>query len=262
MGSSSVLVAVVVVALMALVARLLILKKRQDKIDWWTVGGVLCLCGLFVGLFFGIDAYRLDVWREGAASQSDCRFGGVVGRQAGEGVLVGEDIRSDGMPMFFALSVDSVRPTGYWRLKQSADRDESAVRTVSESQAGDGKVAIKRVVSLFDVVKKPTDESLYTPVSIASLPSGQKVLWVSTDYDAHSGVTPIGELHPLGGKMAEIASADSTVSQEVFFQTYDAQRERTSAASYVLMRALVALLAVMLFGGIALLVKNKFLRKG
>ena len=32
MGSSSVLVAVVVVALMALVARLLILKKRQDKI--------------------------------------------------------------------------------------------------------------------------------------------------------------------------------------------------------------------------------------
>ena len=261
MESSGVLIAVVVVAAMALLARLLLLKKSAGKIDWPTLCGALFLVGLFLGLFFGIDAYRLDIWREGSASAADCRYGHVVGREAGEGVLVSDEVRSDGMPMFFALNVEGVRPSGYWRLKQSGTREETAQRTVEESREGDGKIAITRVVSHFDVVKKPSDESLYAPVSIATLPGGQQVLWVSTDYDAHEGRTPIGSLHPLAGKMAEIASSDSLVNQEVFFMTYDSQRERTSATSYIATRALVALVVVLLLGGIGVIVRNRILRR-
>ena len=173
MPTNQILTAVIVVAAMALIGRLLIAQQRKGKIDWPTIVGVLLLCGLFIGLFLGLDAYRVDLWREGAATADDCRHGGVIGRKAGDGATVVDKVSDNMADIFFAMNVSGVSHSGYWKLKQADSREDNTERSVEESQIGDGKVAIKRVVRNFDITKNPDDEnkSLYLPIEIATLAS-------------------------------------------------------------------------------------------
>lgn len=126
--------------------------------------------------------------------------------------------------------------------------DEATTREVLVSRTDSTKTAIKHTTSTFSIMRHPSDESDYNQIYRISLSSGEKVLAVMADYDAHTGRTPVMTSRPLPGKMADIASHSEEVSQMVYVSSFDSAYYAASTARRFLYAALVALAAAAIVG--------------
>lgn len=257
MDNEKVLTAVAVIAVVAVVGRIIINRQQSGKINWLKLGGILALGAVFSVVMLTVDSYRLATWASGPVDTAeDMRSGHVIGREAGKAVSVAESV-NEGLPIYFALEADSARETGYWQLKEGTASD-ATTREVLVSRADSTKTAIKRTTSKFSITRHPADEGDYVKIYRLSLRNGEKVLAVMTDYDARrAGKTPVMTSKPLSGKMAEMAEKEHGVSQLVYVSSYDSAYYAASTARRLLMSAFVALAATAAAGGVAFAIYRK-----
>ena len=225
--------AVVVIAVLAVVARVIINRQQKGGINWLKIGSLLGLAVVFVVSMLTFDAYRAETWLLGPVSSDDLKGSAthIVGREASEAVPTLDGLEGRVVPMYFALTADSVAPTGYWRKR----RDEQSIPDRQElvSQSDSSRTAVKRTLRGFGITRTPDNEDDYVRIYRLAMPGGAKVLALMTDYDAHSGVTPVGTTAPLEGKMAQIAAKDTTLNQNVYVSFYD--RGHYTHGRYLLM---------------------------
>ena len=266
MNNSDILLAVAVVAVMALGVRVILQRetRRGGGIDWWKIVMLVVVVSTFIGVYVIFDPYRVDTWRDGAATAADCRQGYVVGRQAGDGVAVMDSLPRTGLPMYFAMRADSINETGYWRRKSAGMGDETAEREVMHDKQDESRIAIKRTTRNFDVTRHPANEKEYIRIYRIALPSGQKVLATLPDYEAEQEVTPIMTAQRLSGLMSEVASRDSMTNTDVYMQGYDAMRVSDGSAVYILYKVfagLTGVVIVVILGGIIRATRKRWNRK-
>lgn len=251
MENEQILAVVAVIAVAAVVGRVIINRQQQGGINWPKVVAILLMAGVFVGVMLAVDSYRLATWVAGSVdSQEDMRTGHVVGREAGAAVKV-EDGVSNGLPMFFTLKADSVAPTGYYMIKEG-EVANATDRQILVSQSDSSRTAIKRTTSTFSITRHPARMADYLPILRLTMPSGEKVLTVMTDYDAADLQEPVVMTsHPLTGKMADIASRQEGVSDMVYVTAFDHSYYAASQTERLLYAAIVALCATAVVGAAA-----------
>lgn len=250
MENEQILTVVAVIAVLAVAGRIVINRQQRGGINWLKLGGIILLVAVFAGVMLSVDSYRLATWAAGRVeSEADLHEDHVVGREAGRAVRMAETV-SDGLPIYFALAVDSAAPTGYWMIKEG-EAEKATEREILVSKSDTSRTAIRRTTSTFSITRHPADESRYVRIYRLSLRGGEKVLAVMTDYDARrTGVTPVMTSRPLSGKMADIASRQEGVSQMVYVSAFDSAYYAASAARRLLWAALVALACTLAAGGI------------
>ncbi len=86
------------------------------------------------------------------------------------------------------------------------------------------------------------------------MPSGEKVLALMTDYDAHAGVTPVGTTIVLDGKVAQIAAADSTLNQNVYVSFFDTAHYTNGRSVLLAIAAVFSLVVTAVVGALGRLV--------
>lgn len=252
MENEQILTVVAVIATLAVVGRIIINRQQRGGINWLKVGGIVLLAAVFVGTMLSIDSYRLATWASGRVdSEEDMRSGHVVGREAGPAIKVEEKV-SGGLPMYFALTADSIAHTGYWVIKEGV-AEAATEREILVSRTDTARTAIRRTTSTFSITRHPVDESRYAGIYRLTLKGGEKVLAVMADYDAmRRGVTPVMTSSPLTGKMADIAARQDGVNQMVYVSAFDSGYYASSKASRLLWAALVALAATLAVGAAGL----------
>lgn len=250
MGNEQILTVVVIIAVVAVIGRIIINKQQSGGVNWRKLAAIAAAAIVFVGTMLTVDSYRLIVRANGSLDAAEATEDGgpKVGRTAGESIPKLDGVEQ-GLPMYFTLTADSLIATGYWQIKEGA-ADEATVREVLVSQSDSTKRAIKRTTSSFSITRHPADESDYVRIYRMSLPSGEKVLSVMADYDAVPGRTPVMTSRPLAGKMADIAAKDSTLSQMVYVTSFDSAYYASSSALRLLCSAIVALIVTVVAFGI------------
>lgn len=231
--------AVVVIAVLAVVARVIINSQRRGGVNWLKVGGVVGLAAVFVAAFLLFDPYRAETVILGAANAGDSSGSPrMIGRPAGDGVPRLEALEGGVVPLFFCLRADSVAPTGYWMHREG--EGGAPLREEMVSRTDTARTAIRRTTSVFGITRHPARAADYLPICRLTMPSGEKVLAVMPAYDARPGETPVGTARPLEGKMAQIAEQTPGVNANVYVAFFDTRRHRGSKA---LMAAYSALFA-------------------
>lgn len=250
MENEQILTVVVIIAVVAVIGRIIINRQQNGGVNWRKLTAIAAAGVIFVGTMLSVDAYRIITWANGSFDANEGTGDGSpkVGRQAGESVPSFNSVEQ-GLPMYFTLTADSLSATGYWQIKEGA-ADDATVREVMVSQSDSTKTAIKRTTSSFSITRHPANEGDYVRIYRMSLPSGEKVLAVMTDYDAQPGQTPVMTAHPLTGKMADIAEKDGTVSQMVYATSFDSAFYASSSALRLLCSAIVALIVTLAAFGI------------
>ncbi len=254
MENEQILTAVVVIAVLAVVARVIINRQQKGGINWLKIGSIVALAVVFVASMLSIDAYRLETRMGGQveADELSASASHVVGRMSSDCTPTLNGLEGQVVPMFFALNADSVTPTGYWKKKlkeaDSMEREEMVGKSDSS------RTAIKRTTRGFDIMRHPDDESQYVGIFRLSMPSGEKVLALMTDYDAHAGVTPVGTTIALDGKMAQIAAADSTLNQNVFVSFFDTAHYTNGRSFLLAIAAVFSLVVTAVVGALGRLV--------
>lgn len=254
MENEQILTAVVVIAVLAVVARVIINRQQKGGINWLKIGSIVALAVVFVASMLSIDAYRLETRMGGQveADELSTSASHVVGRMSSDCTPTLNGLEGQVVPMFFALNADSVTPTGYWKKKlKEADSME---REEMVSKSDSSRTAIKRTTRGFDIMRHPDDESQYVGIYRLSMPSGEKVLALMTDYDAHAGVTPVGTTIALDGKMAQIAAADSTLNQNVFVSFFDTAHYTNGRSVLLAIAAVFSLVVTAVVGALGGLV--------
>lgn len=250
MENEQILTAVAVIAVLAVIGRIVINRQQRGGINWLKVGGVVLLAAVFAGVMLSVDSYRLATWASGdVESEADLRDDHVVGREAGAAVPIAQTV-ADGLPMYFALTADSIAPTGYWMIKEG-EAEAATEREILVSKSDTSKTAIRRTTSTFSITRHPAKESRYVGIYRLTLRGGDKVLAVMAGYDAgRTGVTPVMTSRPLTGKMADIASRQEGVNTMVYVTEFDSAYYAASGARRLLWSALVALGVTLAAGGV------------
>ncbi len=254
MENEQILTAVVVIAVLAVVARVIINRQQRGGINWLKIGSIVALAVVFVASMLSIDAYRLETRMGGQveADELSASASHVVGRMSSNCTPTLNGLEGQVVPMFFALNADSVTPTGYWKKKlKEADTME---REEMVSKSDSSRTAIKRTTRGFDIMRHPDDESQYVGIYRLSMPSGEKALALMTDYDAHAGVTPVGTTIALDGKMAQIAAADSTLNQNVYVSFFDTAHYTNGRSVLLAIAAVFSLVVTAVVGALGRLV--------
>lgn len=250
MENEQILTVVAVIAVVAVVGRIVINRQQKSGINWLKVGGVILLAAVFASVMLSVDSYRLATWASGSVeSADDLHDNHVVGRKAGQAVRRAETV-ADGLPIYFALTVDSIAPTGYWMIKEG-EAATATEREILVSKSDTAKTAIRRTTSTFSITRHPAKESRYVGIYRLTLRGGEKVLAVMADYDAlRTGETPVMTSHPLTGKMADIASRQEGVGTMVYVSAFDTGYYAASGARRLLWSALVSLGVTLAVGGV------------
>ncbi len=248
MENEQVLTVVVVIAVLALIARLIINSQRRGGVNWRKLASIVALAAVFVASLLLFDPYRAETWALGPVNgEADMSGGRVIGREAGPGVTPLGSLQRGVVPIYFALRADSVTHTGYWLIKR-ADKAGVARRDQLVSQSDTSRTAIKRTTSTFAITRHPDSEADYVGVYRLALPSGEKVLAAMEPRDAHAGVSPMATARRLDGKMAEIAAQDSLVNQQVYALCFDTSAYASAQTRYLAYSAIFALLVTALVG--------------
>lgn len=260
MENEQVLTAVVVIAVLALIGRLIINSQRRGGVNWRKLAYIVALAAVFVASLLLFDPYRAETWALGPVNgEADMSGGRVIGREAGRGVTPLESLERGVVPIYFALRADSVAHTGYWLIKRT-DKAGVARRDQLVSQSDTSRTAIKRTTSTFAITRHPDSEADYVGVYRLALPSGEKVLAAMEPRDARAGVSPMATARRLDGKMAEIAAQDSLVNQQVYALCFDTAAYASAQTRYLAYSAIFALLVTAL-AGVAARLSLRFLAK-
>ncbi len=261
MPTSDILIVVLVIATLAVVARVLINRQQSGKSIAWNKVVVALGAAVSFALCFALaDPYRVETWQLGNVSAADLRSGkNIIGRHADtdSGVAHYDSISLQGMPLFFTVSMSDTTMTGLYMRRDEAPAE--VVQTdIKTSRSDDNKIAIERTTRNFQFTHHPDDPADYLPIVLLRLSSGQQVLSVMPSYDyALGSSSPVATLRPLPSRMQrllqDMPNGENVVS-EVYLSAFDHHRFATAHAQYPIRRTIVGLIGAVIVAAILLLI--------
>ncbi len=249
MQNEQILTAVIVVAIMALIGRVLINQQQKGRINWGKLILIFVVCGTFLGTFLAIDPYRVEKWEEGEAGKWITFADHPIGRTAGDIDEI-TTIRNGVVPIFFTANVTEIEHSGYYKRKLSESSDPNVQRDILVSQSDESRTAIQRKTSAFNITKNPQDPNDYVGIYIVTLEGGEKDLAVLTDYDAHTGRLPVSSAKIADAKMQDVAekSGLDPAGSLAYIQSFDFERFGSQPATYLYLKFISALMAAFIVG--------------
>lgn len=243
MQNEQILATVAIIAVLALLARIIINQQQKGRVNWPKLGAILLLAATFVSVMLTFDAYRAETLLLGKTSPADISTPNahIIGRQPSPQTPHINTLNNTLTPPYFTLNIDTLTPTGYYKRKTSDNPQPLREQLVSQSDTS--RVAIKRTTSSFNITRHPDHPSDYLPLYHITTTSGEHLLALLTTYDAHPGTTPIGAAIPLDGKLSQIAAADTTLNQNIYLTFFDTPHYTHARTTLLAISAIAALLA-------------------
>lgn len=248
MDNDKILFAILAVAVVALIGRLIINRniKKNKPISWVKLLVIVVDAIVFGAVFINFDAYRAQLWWQDAAIRSDAQGGNnICGREAGYDIARFTRPADECGELYYALEVTDLAPTGYYRLKDFREAEKSIDRDVSTSESNSD--IITRKTSTFSVTRNPGERMAeYLPYYIATLSAEGKALVAMESVDAQPGTLPIAMLRPTDERQQQIISqcADSTIISDYSFVAYNEKAYAANSFNYVIYRAIAALIVL------------------
>lgn len=250
MDNSSIIIAILVIAVMALIGRIIINRQQKKNISWAKIGSVGLIVVVFILVFLFFDAHRFMQWYEGEATMLDARTQCISGRKAANDIPRFSSL-SDTLPSnYYAIEAIALEATGYYKLKNNLEIDQTLDRSVAETE--NNSLAIKRKTSLFGITRTPSDNiDKYLPIYFVTLKNGGKVVACMEPQDANVGVLRIGMMRPMEERMFNaMQKVDSLdiVEKGYYFNLFNDQRYIANQNNYLIYRMIAALLVAIIFG--------------
>lgn len=260
MEESKILYAVIVVAILALIGRILINReKKGDNIGWSKLIAIALAVVVFVGLFLTFKPHRFANFFAGQATLEEAKTECIAGRYAAKDVNRFASPADDKGQLYYVLQVAELTPTGYFRNRMPVRHEPDVERTVKESETN--KEVISRTTNQFAVTKNPGDnQGKYLPLYIARLANAGKVLVALEEEDVPTSISdyaelPVAMMRPTDDKLASIAlKTDTTAIADYYFVAFDEDRyARNQVNDYVyrgsagLLGAIIIALAYLIY---------------
>lgn len=244
MGETQMLVAIVAVAIMALIGRILINKnKKGDTIKWGKILSITLAMVAFVVTFSLFNPHRFIQWYKGEATLNESKTTCIAGRKAGADIPRFAGEADDQGTLYYALQVKQMTPTGYYRTKAPYGHAETER---SEEQTESDKTVIRHTTTRFPITRNISDKAdEYMPLCVAQLANHGSVLVALEEQDIVSeGELPVAMMRLTDEKLSEIALAtDSTIIADYYFVAFDEARYNNNTTNYYLYKAIAGLIA-------------------
>lgn len=247
MQDSKMLIAIVAVAVMALVGRIIINQnKKGDNIKWGKLLSIFFALCAFVITFILFNPHRALQWYKGEATQAEAKTSCIAGRKAAADIPRFASSADEQRGLYYVLQVKQMTPTGYYRTKMpygSAETERNVEETESEH------TVIKRTTSRFPITRNPGDnEQLYMPIYLAHLiNNGSVLVAIEQDDVTENGELPVAMLRLTDEKLSDIAlSADSTAIANYYFVAFDDVRFGNNTTNYLIYKAIAGLIVAIL----------------
>lgn len=244
-----ILTVVIIIAVLAVAARIVINRHQRGGVNWFKLGSIVALGAAFLATFLSVDPYRMETAVLGSVGKDNLADEHVIGRPAeSDAVPRIASIANGVVPMHFTLVADSVVPTKYW-MSRGGESDKDITREHLVSESDTSRNAIRRVTRGFGITTRPADEDDYLRISVLYLADGERALAVLPDYDVRPGSTNVLTAKVLEGKMLSIAKDCGAQDANVYLLGYDVEHHKAAQATLLLYRAMAAILAAILAGG-------------
>lgn len=257
MENNKMLLAIVVIAVLALIGRILINKqKKGDTIGWTKLLAVFFAVVAFVFAFMFTNPHRIIQHYKGEASKSDAVKECIAGRKASRDIDRFAGPSDDMGDLYYALQVKAMTPTGYYRQKMPYGSTVDVDRTVEESESE--KEVIKRKTSSFPITRNPGEKmDSYMPIYLAQLENKGSVLVAIEEADTYSNELPIAMMRDTDDKLAKIAhDADSTAIVDYYFVAFDEGRYARNQTNYYIYKGIAGLIGAIVVALIYLIVSR------
>jgi uncharacterized membrane protein YeaQ/YmgE (transglycosylase-associated protein family) len=213
------LLAIVVVAAIALVARILINKHKSGSIAWRKLGFIGVMMMAFAITYFTFDPYSAKIWWNGKASLSDAKIADITGREAADDIPhYASDIDAN-KGRYYVIDTKMIEPTGFYVLKSSKDLDNAVERT--EEMSKNDKKVIKRRTSLIEITRNPGERiDKYVPVYKVTLANKGEVMACMQEDDAERDVLPVAMLKPMSESINSVIERLESEKSELITEYY------------------------------------------
>lgn len=247
MQDTNVYIAIVAVAAMALIGRIIINRnKKGDVVNWGKLLSVALALIAFVATFSLFDPHRALQWYKGEATLLEAQTSSIAGRRASAEIPRFASSTDEQHGLYYVLQVKTLTPTGYYRTKMpygNTDTERSVEETESEH------IAIKHTTNNFPITRNPADnEQLYIPIYLAQLANNGSVLVAMEQADENeNGELPVAALRFTDQKLASIAlRADSAAISDYYFVAFDDVRFGKNTTNYLIYKAIAGLIVAIL----------------
>lgn len=251
------LLAIVIIAVLALIGRILINKqKKGDNIGWTKLLAVFSAVVAFVTAFSFTNPHRIIQQYKGEASKAEAVSECIAGRKAGKDVDRFAGPSDDMGDLYYALQVKAMTPTGYYRQKMPYGGAIDVDRKVEESESE--REVIKRTTSSFPITRNPGDKiDSYMPLYMAQLENKGSVLVAIEEDDTYARELPVAMMRDTDDKLAKIAyDADSTAIYSYYFIAFDEDRYARNQTNYYIYKGIAGLIGMIVVALIYLIVSR------
>ena len=241
-----IIISIVVVAVMALIARIIINKKQFTKINWSKIVLIFSSVAIYFAVFLNVDVYELSLAFKSDATFEESRAEDISGRFAAKDSKIAElssvnDI--DGNFYCVAKPV-ALEPTNYYIIKKRQQISENDERSVETSI--DDREIISHKRNLFDVTRTPGDNiDSYVPLYKATFADSTAILMAVLPKYAISENLPVGKILPVDGKLANVANDNNAA--KYYINTFNQQLYDSNFFNQTMWRSSVALVVVIVF---------------
>lgn len=257
MDNSTIIWATIIIAVIALVGRIIINHQKKGTINWFKllllgVAILACLLG-----YMNVDPQRvIDTWK-GEATMAESRTSNIAGRVAGEDIPCYAKAVADNEGLYCVPVVDSLSRTEYYLIKDVQILGESAEREVEESI--DNRQKISHKTTVFEVTKNPKGNAdKYLPLYKLSLHSGGAILAAIDERDAKDEAhLPVARIVESSNRIASLAEKlDTSMISEEYLVCSNTQDYVRNQTTYIIYRAIAGVLFAILAVLVLILVKH------
>lgn len=216
---TNLLYAIGVIAVLALVGRILINRYKGGSINWMKMGFIGLMVVAFALVYFTFDPYEAKMWWDGEATLSEGTMNDLSGRKAGADIPHFASDMDANRGRYYALDATTLTPTGFYCLKSLKELANSVERTEELSQ-NDTKI-IKRKTSLLEITRNPGERiDKYLSVYKVALEGKGEVLACMREEDANANELPVALMVPMVERMLSVAERIEGEKSELITDYY------------------------------------------
>lgn len=237
MENQTIIWATVIIAVIAVLGRIVINRQKKGSINWFKLLllGVAVLACLLGYLF--VEPQRIADSLSGEATLAESHSHNIAGRQPGADIPCFGVAYADNSSVYCVPVVDSLSRTEYYILKD-AKMTDLVEREVEESV--DNRQNIKRKTTTFEITKNPKNKAdQYLPIYKVCLKSGGKILAAIDERDAQNpSMLPVARITASSDKLQDIAQRlDSTMISDSYLMLFNSQQYSSNQVNYLIWRA-------------------------
>ncbi|MBR6250857.1 MAG: hypothetical protein IKR17_06665 [Bacteroidales bacterium] len=241
-----VIISVVVIAVMALLVRIIINKQQITKINWQKIALIFSALVIYFAVFLSVDLYKMKIYFKGEATLEDSKTEDITGLKPAQASRIIEltSAREVAGQFYYIPKPAKLESTGYYLIKNHSVIYSSVDREVKTSE--NSSQIISRKTNLFEVTRTPGDNiDNYIPIYSAVFADSTRMLIAVLPCYADVDNLPIGRIQQITGKLEEVAG--ETNDNEFYITTFNLSLYDSNYFNVILIRSAIALAVVIIF---------------